>query len=296
MTGEPPTGTHLRLIWPQWQGAGSTSVRELAPEFPFPVARRGYQVGTQVLQAVLPPHDGPTAVVPVPTGDDGLDERDGIEAKAAILVQLDDALTLIREHDPERITTLGGDCGVSLAPFSALINRYGDDIAVLWIDSHPDMGTGANAYSGHHAMIVSALTGHGDPEILERLPATIPAERVALVGLHDWTDPALPPLADQWGLTAIGPDELRTDSTAVLHWLRSTGATRVAVHFDVDTIDADEVRFGLGADVGGLTIDQARRLVADIRSATDVVALTVAEFIPRQVLHLQRLLAGFPLL
>ena len=45
---------HLRLVWPQWQGAGTESVRSLAPEFPFDIARRGYSVGTKVLQAVLP--------------------------------------------------------------------------------------------------------------------------------------------------------------------------------------------------------------------------------------------------
>lgn len=74
---------HLRLVWPQWQGAGSESVRSLAPEFPFDIARRGYSVGTKVLQAVLPEHDGPTAIVPVEMSDIGLEERDGIEAKAA---------------------------------------------------------------------------------------------------------------------------------------------------------------------------------------------------------------------
>ena len=55
-------GVTLRLVWPQWQGAGTSSVRELAPEFPFEVARRGYAVGSAVLRAVLPEHDGPTAV------------------------------------------------------------------------------------------------------------------------------------------------------------------------------------------------------------------------------------------
>ena len=66
-----PGGTHLRLVWPQWQGAGTESVRSLAPEFPFEVARRGYSVGTKVLQAVLPEHDGPTVVVPVEMGEPG---------------------------------------------------------------------------------------------------------------------------------------------------------------------------------------------------------------------------------
>ena len=63
-TPTEPDGT-LRLIWPQWQGAGTESVEHFAPEFPFSVARRGYAVGSTVLAAVLPPHhQGPTATVP----------------------------------------------------------------------------------------------------------------------------------------------------------------------------------------------------------------------------------------
>jgi arginase len=43
--------THLRLIWPQWQGVGTISVQELAAEFPFDIGRRGYAVGSAVLAA-----------------------------------------------------------------------------------------------------------------------------------------------------------------------------------------------------------------------------------------------------
>jgi arginase len=89
-----------------------------------------------------------------------------------VLTQLRAALDIIREHDPARITTLGVECSVSMAPFSHLINKYGQDLAILWIDSHPDMGTGETEYPGYHAMVVSAPTGHGDPELLGMLPAT----------------------------------------------------------------------------------------------------------------------------
>jgi arginase len=287
---------HLRLVWPQWQGAGTQSVRSLAPEFPFDIARRGYSVGTKVLQAVLPEHDGPIAVVPVEMGDIGLEQRDGIEAKAVVLQQLRSALAIIAEHQPARITTIGGECSVSMAPFSYLINKYGDDLAILWIDSHPDIGTGETAYPGYHAMVVSALTSHGDTELLDILPATTTPDRVALVGMHDWTDPTLPVIADKWGLTVFAPDLLRSTSAPLLDWLDTTGATKVAIHFDVDTIDANEIQLGLGADLGGLTTAEARRLVADIDAHAEVVALTIAEYIPRQVIHLQQLLGGFPLL
>jgi arginase len=134
-------GGNLRLIWPQWQGAGTSSVKEWASEFPFDVARRGYAVGSAVLAAVLPAHDGPTAIARVTMTDAGLERRDGIEAKMIILEQLVGALEVIHEYDPARIPTLGGECSVSVAPFSELARRYGDDLAMVCIDSHPDIRT-----------------------------------------------------------------------------------------------------------------------------------------------------------
>jgi len=86
----PASGEHLRLVWPQWQGGGSPSVRELASEFPFDVGRRGYAVGSAVLEAILPAHHGPSATVPVTMTDDGLEERDGGLTSAQVQRVLDD--------------------------------------------------------------------------------------------------------------------------------------------------------------------------------------------------------------
>ena len=85
-------------------------------------------------------------------------------------------------------------------------------------------------------------------------------------------------------------------SETLLDWIFATGCSRVAIHFDVDTIDSNEVVLGLGSEQDGLTSEQARRIVAEIDRAVDVVGLTVAEFIPRQVMHLQQVVEGFPLI
>src|SRR6516164_8919278 len=106
----------LRLVWPQWQGAGVESVRTLLSEVPFEEARRGYAVGAAVLGAVLPAHTGPTALVPIESGDLGLSKQDGIETKEAVIAQLAAALKVIGRHSPQRILTLGGECSVSVAP------------------------------------------------------------------------------------------------------------------------------------------------------------------------------------
>jgi hypothetical protein len=64
----------------------------------------------------------------------------------------------------------------------------------------------------------------------------------------------------------------------LLDWLAATRCSRVAVHFGVDTIDSNEIVLGRGAEPGGLTTVQVQRIA-------DVVGLTIAEFIPRQVMR-----------
>ncbi|GAB2738391.1 arginase family protein [Salinifilum aidingensis] len=252
-------------------------------------------MGTAVLEAVLPPHDGPTATVPVTMSDRGLEQRDGVEAKTVVVEQLARAVEIVRHHDPARITTLGGECSVSVAPFAELARRYGDDLAVVWIDSHPDIGTPRSEYPGYHAMAVAALTGHGHPEAQDLLPATVPPNRVALIGLHSWTDDDVGNIAE-WGIPPFSPGALRETTQPLLDWIAGTCCSRVAVHFDVDAVDSNEITLGLGPEPGGLTSTEVRRVVADIAGAADVVGSAIAEFLPRQVMHLQQILNGFPLI
>jgi arginase len=127
---------------------------------------------------------------------------------------------------------------VSVARFSELAARYGDDLEILWIDSHPDIGTPASEYPGYHTMAVAVLTGHGDPEVLSVLPAIVKPERVALVGVALLDRRRLPqqhkvgnPLLQAWMISASPV------SRCWAGW-PPQGCTRVAIYFDVDTIDS----------------------------------------------------------
>src|SRR5699024_2452483 len=83
--------------------------------------------------------------------------------RAAILASLTAAQEAIARHAPERILTLGGECAVSVAPFAALAEKYGEDLAVVWIDAHPDADTPATGYDRFHAMAAATLIGQGGP-------------------------------------------------------------------------------------------------------------------------------------
>jgi arginase len=105
-------------------------------------------------------------------------------------------------------------------------------------------------------MAVAALTGHGDRDVQELLPATVSPDRVALAGLHAWTEHDFPNVAG-WSIASFSPNDLRATTRPLLDWLAATGCSNVAIHFDVDTIDSNELVLGLGAEPGGLTSAQA---------------------------------------
>lgn len=286
--------TTLRLIYPQWQGAYSQTVAELLPEVAFPDARRAYAMGTRILEAILPPHDGPTETVAPSSADDWMENEDGIESRRAMVASISAAQDAMTRHRWDRLLILGGDCAVSVAPFSALAARYGNDLAVVWLDSHPDVGTPGGEYPGFHAMALATLTGHGDRGLVGALPSSIDPARVAVAGVHVLNDDERAKIA-AWGITAIAPEELRTGAERLTSWLASTGCTRVAIHFDVDAIDSAEYGLGLGRVPGGLSAAEARQVVVALSEVAEVVGLTIAEFIPRDALAITTMLRGLPL-
>src|SRR5215208_5662875 len=117
-------------------------------------------------------------------------------------------------------------------------------------------------------MAVATLIGHGDPDVQVLLTATVSPDRMALVGLRWWAEDDLPNIAE-WGIRSFSPDELRQSTRPLLDWIAATGCSRVAIHFDVDTIDSNAIALGLGPEPDGLTSADARRIVADIDGAAD---------------------------
>ncbi len=145
----------FRLLMPQWQGGNN------------PI----YYLGAQLLYWLAPKGDAEFAEVPVATPDGSqLPLEGGVLGKSAILKQNEAALSIIRQSAPDRIVTFGGDCSVSLAPFSYLSSRYVGDVAVLWVDAHFDLTTSdVSTYAHGYPML--NLLGRGDEEfaLLQRI-------------------------------------------------------------------------------------------------------------------------------
>lgn len=162
----------IRLIYPQWQGG---DIARWIPEIDDRArSARGYWLGAQLLNFLVPAgNNQETYTVPVSldpcerTVTDGVMDRDIIAAQTAA------ALDILKVAAPDRIVTLGGECSASVVPFTYLADRYRDDVAVIWIDAHPDITLPGDVYAEYHAMAVTACMGLGDSRIVKQLPARI---------------------------------------------------------------------------------------------------------------------------
>ena len=176
-----------------------------------------------------------------------------------------------------------------------LAAKYPDDIAIVWIDAHPDINLPYDEYKGYHAMALTACLGMGDEEILQLLPGKFKVSNTLIVGLRSW-DEGMKERQKNLGIKGLSPEEVAKDSSSILKWLKGTGASKVVVHFDMDVIDPADMIAGVGVEPNGMKIDEVVRVINNIASKYDLVGLTVAEPVPRIAIKLRNMLDRLPLL
>ncbi len=285
----------LRFIYPQWQGGGT--IADFVTEIPAKDAYKGYYLGSQILKMLAPESNQKTIEVSVSLDINDRKEENGVISYQAILKQSKVALDLLRDNNPERIVTLGGECSVSVVPFTYLMSKYPDDVAIVWIDAHPDLNLPGEGHKGYHAMALSACLGLGNESITSLLPAKTDASKALLIGLRAWElVGGTEERAKQMGVKYLAPEVTRENSNAVLEWIKSTGASKVVIHFDLDVIDPLEMIAAVGTDPDGMKIDEVVRVINDIASEFDLVGLTIAEPMPRTAIKIRNMLNKLPLL
>lgn len=256
-----------------------------------------YYFGSLLMSHIIPENgDQPLVKVDIPApDDDNRGIRDGIYALDDVLAGIDDAKLKIGEADPDRIITIGGNCLVSLAPFDYLHGRYGE-VGIIWIDAHPDVSSPHDGYPYAHSMVLGSLLGKGDKHLVERMdnPSFRPDQLlyVGLQGLLDYQRETLDNLGVDYRIQTesfISPEEIRAFAGKFRH---------ILVHLDIDVLDerrfhstyfANPELVGDGSGGGRMTIDELGEFLEVIQDSSDVVGLTVAEYLPFDEYRLHRM-------
>ncbi|MDF0514747.1 arginase family protein [Agromyces sp. H3Y2-19a] len=224
------------VVVPLWQGSVSSRAMSLAD-------------GAAAILGDLPSSATVTVDVPVEAGES---LGTGVRRYSTIRRVRDaaaEALALV----PDWALTIGGDCGTSLAAVAHAVERTGGDLAVLWLDAHPDLNTPESSPSGGFGgMALRAITGEGADGLALDEATRVPPARLVLGGVRAIDDEERR-FIDEHEIPVLTVEDL-SDPTVVIGELEATGASHVFVHVDLDVLDPSALAglsypmpFGVGA-------------------------------------------------
>ena len=217
--------------------------------------------------------------------------EDGVLGLSSIAPRVERALDLIARANPDRIFTVGGTCGVELAPVSFLNARYHGDLAVVWFDAHADLNTPASSPSAHfHGMVLRTLLGAGPAPLVRALPRLLVPGQIVLAGARDLDRDEATFVSDT-AISLLTPADLRVPDR-VTGRVRTGGYTRLYLHLDLDVLDPVEFPDSLVHAPHGPSVEEVAETIQDLVRSFDIVGFSVVEFRPRsadamaRVLHL----------
>lgn len=143
------------FINPQWQGSGLTD---------------DLKFGAETFMSYFKDFD--TTVIPLSIKN--LTAIDNIKCFEPIVEQKIHFKQILTESKLNKISTVGGDCGIEIVPISYLNKIYKEDLCVIWIDAHADLNTPNSSPSkAFHGMPLRTLLGEGNEQFINLLFSTI---------------------------------------------------------------------------------------------------------------------------
>ncbi len=260
----------VSLLLPEWQGYGMDS---------------SVASGAREVAALF----GLSAFVEIDAPDDETLEVDGgVLGLTSIAARAKRTRAALDERRPPRIFTVGGTCGVEVAPVSYLNARYRGDLAVIWLDAHADLNTSESSPSGHfHGMVLRTLLGAGPAALVELLPRALTPPQIVLAGTRD-LDRDEATFVSNAAISLLTPADAQVPDR-VAGRIRAAGFTRVYIHLDLDVLDPVEFPDSLMSTPNGLSRDNVAAIVRELASQFEVVGFSIVEFRRRSADGLARL-------
>jgi len=258
-------------VLPEWQGYGVSDE-----------PARGARL---LASALFSDRDALTIEAPA---RESLVVRDQVLGLDSIAPRAVHTAAVIRQRQPDRIFTVGATYGVELGPIGYLNNRYGGDLAVLWLDAHADLNTPASSPSGHfHGMVLRSLLGDGPSAIVGAIACPLTAAQTVLVGARD-LDPPEAAFASAAGVALVATDDT-ADPAPLVALIRARGFGHVYVHFDLDILNPQDFGSSLMRAPGGPTLSSVERLITSICDTFTVVGASVVEYCERNASDRERI-------
>lgn len=248
------------LFFPQWQGAG--------PDKRIDKPARALLAH---LSAQLPADD--TAEIALDSGE-MLTREQGIWGRAPILAQLSAARGLLDTRAPQKVFTIGGDCGIETAIVPYLRARYAD-FALVWLDAHPDLNTPESSPSAtYHGMPLRVLMGEGDADFTALAAPPLTSSEVVLVGARS-IDTGEQDFITRQRLINL---PVSTPAAALVTLLHERGIRHIYIHHDFDVIDSAAWPHMNYPEPDGFTVAAVESMLDALAANFTVVGMSLTEY------------------
>lgn len=176
-----------------------------------------------------------TRDVPVPDGaGDALGT--GI-SRFSSLVTVRERLREALDTTAEPAVCIGGGCGIEIAAIDRAMARHAGDLAVVWLDAHPDLHTPDTAPSGSFdRMALRSVLGDGH-EVLSA-SAPVAREQVVIAGMRSMDDAEARYLDDS-RMRSLPARDFSVD--LLTEAVDAVDAAAVYIHLDLDVLDPAEI-------------------------------------------------------
>ncbi|HJG38685.1 MAG: arginase family protein [Staphylococcus saprophyticus] len=229
--------------------------------------------------------------------EDALELENGVYGQSQIINNVKQAQDILNQEQPDKVVTLGGNCMVSQAPFDYLNQKYGDELGIVWIDTHPDISYPKDI-TNEHAMVVANLLGEGDSELSKLVNAPLKTNQFLYVGLQELLDFEAENLEKlNFDYKVQGTESYNYEE--IQQWIKENNFSKIAIHFDIDVLDPNEFRATYFAEphiesfpaaAGQMSLSHLNDILKGISENNDIVGFTVAEYMPWDEINLKNTL------
>ncbi|MEU0742234.1 arginase family protein [Streptomyces sp. NPDC006134] len=263
MTGlDRSNGSPTVLVIPQWQGSAARNPQRLAE-------------GAHRLSALFPAARRTVVDIDPRPGQD----LDGVRHLDVLTRSLEATRAALGRSGDDTLLSVGGDCGIELAPVARAVARHGDSLAVVWFDAHADLNTPDTSPSGgFHGMVLRTLLGQGPSQLVPRPDERLSTRQLVLAGARA-LDPAELDFIASERVRALSVQALR-EPGQLISAVAGTGATHVYIHLDLDVLDPEHFTSLSCPEPGGLHPDQLRAALHALTKRFDFAGMGITEHAP----------------
>ena len=181
----------------------------------------------------------------------------------------------------EPVLTLGGDCVADYISLGRALEKHGDDLAVVWVDAHPDINTPETSPSGNfHGMLLRAQMGEGEPRLTRFVRHKLKPRQLFYAGLRDADmDPEEFRIIAQEKIYRLSVDAMehrRFDG--LINAVRAKGFGHVYLHVDSDVLSLDDYPQAVVAVPGGVSTAALVSFLQAVRANFPLAGAALTEF------------------